>query len=112
MWIFPAISKSFEIYKQWPYDLVVSSYGPPASHIIGGVLKRRLLVFWVADYRDLWYGNYFYSGKWTFTYLEYLIENFFVKKADFITTVSDTLKDSLISRFGNKVATYVVLLIG
>ncbi len=105
LWIFPAIRKSFEIYKQWPFDLVVSSYGPPASHIIGGILKRRLPVFWVADYRDLWYGNYFYSGKWPFTYIEYLIEYFFVKKADFITTVSDPLKDSLISRFGNKVAT-------
>ncbi|MBI5307371.1 MAG: glycosyltransferase [Planctomycetes bacterium] len=105
LWIFPAVRKALEIHKQWPYDLVVSSYGPPASHVIGAILKKKLPVYWVADYRDLWYGNYFYSGKWPFTCLEYLIEYFFVKKADFITTVSDPLKDSLTSLFGNKVAT-------
>ncbi len=105
LWVFPAVRKALEIHKQWPYDLVVSSYGPPASHVIGAILKKRLPVYWVADYRDLWYGNYFYSGKWPFTYLEYLIEYFFVKKADFITTVSDPLKDNLTSMFGNKVAT-------
>lgn len=105
LWVFPAVRKALEIYKQWPFDLVISSYGPPASHVIGGILKRKLPVYWVADYRDLWYGNYFYSGKWPFTYLEYLTEYFFVKKADFITTVSDPLKDNLTSMFGNKVAT-------
>ena len=84
---------------------MVSSYGPPASHIIGSILRKKLPVYWVADYRDLWFGNYFYSGKWPFTCLEYLIEWFFVKKADFITTVSDPLKDKLTSLFGNKVAT-------
>ena len=105
LWVRPAVKKALEIHKQWPYDLVVSSYGPPASHIIGSILRKKLPVYWVADYRDLWYGNYFYSGKWPFSYLEYLIEHFFVKKADFITTVSDPLKDDLTSLFGKKVAT-------
>src|SRR4030067_2582727 len=105
LWVFPAAKKALEIHKQWPFDLVVSSYGPPASHIIGSILKKKLPVYWVADYRDLWYGNYFYSAKWPFSYLEYLIEHLFVKKADFITTVSDPLKDNLTSLFGNKVAT-------
>lgn len=105
LWVSPAVKKALEIHKQWPYDLVVSSYGPPASHIIGSILRKKLPVYWVADYRDLWYGNYFYSGKWPFTYLEYFIEHFFVKKADFITTVSDPLKDNLTFLFGNKVAT-------
>ncbi len=105
LWIFPTVRKALEIHKQWPYDLVISSYAPPASHIIGSILKKKLPVYWVADYRDLWYGNYHYSGKWPFGYLEYLIEYFFVKRADFITTVSDPLKDSLTSLFGNKVVT-------
>ena len=105
LWVFPAVKKALEVHKQWPYALVVSSYGPPASHIIGSILRKKLPVYWVADYRDLWFGNYFYSGKWPFTCLEYLIECFFVKKADFITTVSDPLKDNLTSLFGNKVAT-------
>ena len=28
LWVPPAVKKALEIYKQWPYDLVVSSYGP------------------------------------------------------------------------------------
>lgn len=105
-WIMPTIKRSLEIYQQWPFDVVVSTYGPPAAHITGGILKRKLGVFWVADYRDLWYGNYFYSGKWPFTFFEKCIEDYFVKKADFFTTVSDLFSEKLIVRFGNKVATF------
>lgn len=104
-WILPAIKRSLEIYRQWPFDVVVSTYGPPAAHITGGVLKRKLGIFWVADYRDLWHGNYFYSGKWPFTFFEKCIEDMVVKKADYFTTVSGLFSEKLIARFGNKVAT-------
>jgi glycosyltransferase involved in cell wall biosynthesis len=106
LWILPAVKKALEIYSQWPFDIMVSTYSPPAAHITAGILKRKLGIFWVADYRDLWYGNhYYYSGKWPFSFFKKHIEDFFVKKADFFTTVSDIMKEKLISRFGNKVIT-------
>ncbi len=106
LWIMPAIKRSLEIHRQWQFDVVVSTYGTPAAHITGGILKRKLGVFWVADYRDLWYENYFYSGKWPFSFFEKCIEDYFVKKAEFITTVSGLFSEKLIARFGNKVATF------
>lgn len=105
LWAIPAVKRSLEIYKQWPFDIIVSTFGPPATHITAAILKRKLNVFWVADYRDLWYGNYYYSGKWPFSFFEKCIENMVVKKADFFTTVSGLFSEKLIARFGNKVAT-------
>ena len=39
-------------------DVVISTYGPEVSHIIG--YKMKLLcpsIYWIADYRDLWSDN-------------------------------------------------------
>ena len=39
-------------------DVVISTYGPEVSHIIG--YKMKILnpsIFWIADYRDLWSDN-------------------------------------------------------
>lgn len=105
LWALPAYRRAFEIYREWPFNVIVSSYGPAASHIIAGILKRKLNVFWVADYRDLWYENHFCSVKWPFSYLDKIMEDFFVKKADLFTTVSDPLKEKLASRFGYKAIT-------
>ena len=68
LWIIPGLRKALEIYKQWPFEVVVSSYGPTSPHIIAGILKRKLGVFWVADYRDLWHGNHIASAKWPLRY--------------------------------------------
>jgi glycosyltransferase involved in cell wall biosynthesis len=106
LWAIPAVKRSLEIYEQWPFDIIVSTFGPPATHLTASMLKRKLNVFWVADYRDLWYGNYYYSGKWPFSFIEKCIESFVVKKADFFTTVSSLFSEQLIARFGNRVATF------
>ena len=105
IWILPAVRKALEIYKNWSYEVIVSSYGPQASHIVAGILRRLLNVFWVADYRDLWYGNHIFFGKWPFPIIEKNIEDYFVKKADLITVISDPFKERFISRFGDKVVT-------
>jgi glycosyltransferase involved in cell wall biosynthesis len=105
LWVLPAVRSALNIYSQRSFDVMVSSYGPSAAHIIAGILKRKLGIFWVADYRDLWYGNHFYAGKWPFSYIEQKIENFFVSKSDLITTVSDPWKEKLYSRFGIETVT-------
>jgi len=101
LWIIPAILRALNIYKKWPFELMVSTYGPPASHIIGGMLKNILKkVFWVADYRDLWSNNYLYNNvKLPFSLIDKWIENFFVKNANLITTVSKPLLEKLSLRF-------------
>ena len=104
-WALGALQATRSLSREQNFDVVVSSYGPPASHIIAGLIKRRLPVFWVADYRDLWFGSSLLTGKWPFSRVEKKIEDTLVRKADLITTVSDPWRDMLRARFGEGVIT-------
>jgi len=82
------------------YDWIFSSYGPPASHIVAGLLRKKNGCKWVADYRDLWLEGHIYPGLWPFTSLERYLENKYVGGyADIITTVSEPLADVLRKKF-------------
>jgi len=77
------------------YDLILSSYGPPAAHLIGLYAKRYFQSFWVADFRDLWTNNHFCKGLPFFRTIEQRLERAVFKEADLITTVSDGLAEVL-----------------
>lgn len=102
-WGFPVIKKLSRLRKIFPYEIVVSTYGPPGGHIIASYLKKKFNVFWVADYRDLWHGNHYRHQKWPFNLMEDKSERIFVKKADLITTVSKGLNKKLSKRFNCEV---------
>lgn len=105
LWIFPATQKGLAIYKEWQFDIVVSTFGPPASHIVASVLKRKLNIFWVADYRDLWHDHHFSRAGFPFSLIEKNLENTTVKNADLMTTVSIPLAEKLRKRFNKPVYT-------
>ena len=57
-WAKPAFRRACEIVESDCIDVVVSSYGPRASHRIAARIKKKYPnVRWVADFRDLWSGN-------------------------------------------------------
>ncbi len=80
--------------KEW--DVVITSFGPYYSHIVGYFLKKnKKTKIWVADYRDLWTQHFNYKGLFPFTILERFIENRVNSLADIITTVSNPLKEKI-----------------
>jgi glycosyltransferase involved in cell wall biosynthesis len=99
LWIVPAIKEGLAIYKEWKFDIIVSTFGPPASHIVASRLKQRLNVFWVADYRDLWNDRSFLSARFPFSFIEKKLEHTTVKNADILTTVSRPLAKKLKKKF-------------
>lgn len=100
LWILPAYFCGIKLYNRWQYDIIVSSFGPPASHIIAYFLKRKFKkVFWVADYRDLWSYNHIFQTKGIFKILQWNIEKFTVRKTNLLSTVSDPLAHILIDIF-------------
>ena len=99
LWIIPAFKRALEICQTSNFDLVISTYSPPASHIVAGLLKKKLNIFWVADYRDLWSENDYLPSKEPFASLEKFIENKIVSQADLISTVSTEIAKNLKSRF-------------
>ena len=105
LWIFPAIKKGLAIYQEWQFDVIVSTFGPPASHIVASALKKKLNVFWVADYRDLWHDHHFSRARFPFSFIEKNLENTTVKNADVMTTVSLPLAEKLTKRFKKNIVT-------
>jgi glycosyltransferase involved in cell wall biosynthesis len=80
-------------------DVVVSSYGPAASHLLAAHMKKLNPVLrWTADYRDLWnagtHGNERSRLEEQATVGRY---------ADALTTVSDELAENLRQVFRQKV---------
>jgi hypothetical protein len=78
------------------FDIVVSSYGPDASHIIASKLKKiNPSVFWVADYRDLWSQNVRIKNSYLIYKIIRRLEIKTIAIADLFTTVSLELAEEL-----------------
>lgn len=87
LWIRPAIKAGR---KQPPWDLIISTAGPYAVHIVAAALKRSgHSKRWVADYRDTWSNSCVYPGLFPFNIFEKFLENRLLQQADAITTISD-----------------------
>jgi hypothetical protein len=83
---------------------MVSSSGPPASHLLAWLVKRRHPeIRWVADFRDLWTQNPNFPGIFPFTLLENALENRILSSADAVVTVSEGLARVFRDRCGGKV---------
>jgi hypothetical protein len=104
-WIYPAFKQALLLSKNIEFDVIISTHGPPANHIVASLLSRKAKTFWVADYRDLWSGNYFVASKGIFAFVEDIVEKLCVSQASLITTVSQELAISLTKRLKAKVVT-------
>ena len=96
--------KAYRLVKErGPYDLVLSSCGPYATHLIAWRLKKAGAArFWVADYRDTWSDNYIYPGIFPFNKVESFLERKMLRDADAITTISDPFNEALGKKHGKE----------
>lgn len=80
-------------YKLADFDVILSSYGPFSSHILGRYYKKhRCAPQWIADFRDAveFAGEYSLAGAWSRRYLRQVYAD-----ADKITGVSQGVLDEL-----------------
>jgi glycosyltransferase involved in cell wall biosynthesis len=100
-WVTPARNWARE---HGPWDVVVSSGGPPAAHLVALAIKARgRCRAWVADFRDLWTDNHIYTGLFPFTLHERRRERRVLANVDRLTTVSPGLAERLAARAGRPV---------
>ncbi|PSR18709.1 hypothetical protein C8255_06005 [filamentous cyanobacterium CCP3] len=104
-WQTPACARALSLHRDINFDLVVSTYGPPANHAIAARLKQKTGLFWVADYRDLWHGNSYVPINAALARLEDWRERRCLGRADLVTAVSDGLAQALIARLQVPVTT-------
>ena len=78
-------------------DVVVSTYGPAAGHLIAADMKRsNPRLRWIADYRDLWSQNYLSEWPPSVRQREREKELETVGRfADTVTTVTEEMSDDL-----------------
>lgn len=101
LWVLPA----FQAVSNERWDLVVSTAWPYTVHHVAYKLRKKgMTKKWIADWRDLWTENHLFPGLWPFTIIERIYENLWMRKADFITTVSEPLAAVLKRKFGSKVS--------
>lgn len=100
LWIRPAW-KMIRTKGRW--DVVVSTAGPYAVHIVAERLKRKGLADkWIADYRDTWSNNYIYPGVFPFNFIERILERKLLRAADVISTISQPFAEAFSARYGHK----------
>jgi glycosyltransferase involved in cell wall biosynthesis len=87
-----------------PWDVVVSSGGPPAAHLVAlGIKGRAGCRVWAADFRDLWSDNHIYAGLFPWTLLERRRERRVLANVDRLVTVSPGLAERLAAKAGKPV---------
>lgn len=97
-WYFNALSQVSD--TSW--DVVVSTYAPPVTHLVARTLKRQGLArVWCADFRDLWTGHCIAPGIFPFTVAEGCLERSVCNEADMVTVVSKPQADTLIRKYAN-----------
>ncbi|MFM7577565.1 MAG: hypothetical protein ACKO5Q_11585, partial [Microcystaceae cyanobacterium] len=89
LWVIPAYQASRKLYDEFPYDIVISTFSPPATPIIAHLLKRKFHCFWVADYRDLWSHYSLSTSRWLFNHVEKIVEKQIIQTADIKMQVSN-----------------------
>ena len=99
-WRFVAPRFAEKVIRTEKVDAILSSAPPYTAHLIGSQLKRKTGLPWVADFRDSWIGwlSTPQWRPWPARVLERRMERSVLASADKILTVSNGVKDDLLSR--------------
>ena len=77
------------------FDLVVSTSGPDVCPLVAGALASRFKIFWVSDYRDLWFDEFAVNRYAFTTWCVHRLQSRLLKQADLVSTVSEGLASYL-----------------
>lgn len=94
-WYAYAIKYARKILEGEDVDAVISSSRPVTCHLIAKQLKEEYKIPWIADLRDLWTQNYYYSYSIMRRVIERRLEKKTLSQADALVTVSQPLADKL-----------------
>ena len=98
-WEKPAVKQGIKIVKEENIDLIFSTAPPYTCHLIGKKLKEKTGLPWIADFRDSWIGWLSTPKRWFLPHMiDKHLEQSVLEKADKIITVSNGIREDLLSR--------------
>jgi glycosyltransferase involved in cell wall biosynthesis/2-polyprenyl-3-methyl-5-hydroxy-6-metoxy-1,4-benzoquinol methylase len=93
-WLPISIGKANQLIKEKKYRLVITSGFPFTSHILGYFLKRRMNVFWIADYGDPWSIRVNKKPTSLRNCINRIIETRLLKKVDRVIVTNNAIKEA------------------
>ena len=101
MWAVEVIRFIEENYIYKSLDAIYTTTGPDCAHLIGYYLKKKYNIPWMADFRDEWTNNpYFsYDIKSPAYKLYYYLEKNILNMADSIISVSECIVSNFVTTF-------------
>ena len=105
-WYRYAVPVARDLLKTERFDAIISSAGPYTAHLIAHTLKKESGIPWIADFRDLWTQNHYYSYGRVRKHFETKLELRTLANADVITATSHPFAEKL--RRLHRVPVYVV----
>lgn len=84
-----------ELLSQEEFQALISTSPTPVTHLIARKVRDEFGIPWVADFRDLWTGNHYYSYGPVRKFLDRRLELRTMARASALVTVSEPLGRSL-----------------
>jgi glycosyltransferase involved in cell wall biosynthesis len=99
-WRRTAIPAGCELIKKWKPDIIFASAPPHTGLIVASRLARAYDIPWVADFRDLWSDNPYYSQPRWRRPVDAILERRVLRHAAGLVTVSPIWAEQLRRRHG------------
>ncbi len=94
-WYSFAVRKGIDILHNQSFEAIISSSGPNTCHLIAAKLKAVSCLPWLADFRDLWTQNPYFTHSSLRLFFEKKLELKTLRGADSLVTVSGPLADQM-----------------
>lgn len=105
-WYKFAVEAGNKLLQKEHFDAIISTSSPVTAHLIAKELKNKHGIPWIADFRDLWTQNHYYSHTLVRKLIERKLEIKTLSKTDALVTVSGPLADKL--KIFHKKEAYVI----
>jgi len=81
--------------RKFDPDIILSTALPVSSHLVASHIQKKLLVPWIAEYRDLWTGHFMFERSTTAEDRQRRLELKTIENAAHLVTVSEPLAGAL-----------------
>ena len=94
-WLRRVTSIGYRLVGEWRPDVILASAPPNSGLIAGERIARRCGAPWIADLRDLWVDNSYYTYPYWRLWLDRLFEHYTLRSAAGLISVSPIWADTL-----------------
>ena len=100
-WLPVAMAVLRDLLSREEFGVLISTSPTPVTHLIARKISDEFGIPWVADFRDLWTGNHYYSYGPIRKFLDRSLEMRTISRASALVSVSEPLCRSLSAMHGS-----------